>query len=49
MLEVSVVDPLGRDLPHRFAIDLPRAGLPDGATAPRFTSGLSRHSRWLTA
>jgi len=35
-LEASVADPLGRYLPRRFAIELPRAALPDGPAAPRF-------------
>jgi hypothetical protein len=35
-LDARVADPLGRYLPRRFAIDLPRAALPDGPTAPRF-------------
>jgi len=35
-LDARAADPLGRYLPRRFAIELPRAALSDGATAPRF-------------
>lgn len=35
-LEARVADPLGRYLPRRFAIELPRDALPDGPAAPRF-------------
>lgn len=36
VLDASVADPLGRWLPRRFDIDLPRAALPEGRAAPRF-------------